>query len=117
MKIDTDKGIIEISNDVFTSVAGWAASSCFGVKGMATRTVADGIVHLLKIEAVGRGVKIKTLPDNSVAIELHIIVEHGVNINAVCRSIISEVRYIVNKFTGVTVSDATVFVDSIMTGS
>ena len=117
MKIENDRGTIEITGDVFTAVAGWAASGCFGVKGMAVRTVADGIVHLLKLEAVGRGVKIKTLPDNSVSIELHIIVEHGVNINAVCRSIISEVRYVVNKYTGVPVSDVTVFVDSIMKGS
>ena len=115
MKLTTSKGTVEISTDVFTSVAGWAASSCFGVKGMATRTVADGIVHLLKIEAVGRGVKIRSGADDSIAVELHIIVEHGVNINAVCRSIISEVRYVVEKFTGVTVSDVTVFVDSIMT--
>ncbi len=47
------------------------------------------------------------------SIELHIIVENGVNIPAVCRSIMGEVKYVVNKNTGVTVKAVNVCVDSV----
>ena len=50
--------------------------------------------------------------DNSISIELHIIVENGVNLPAVCRSIMNEVRYVVTRNTGVTVKDVDVCVDS-----
>ena len=53
------------------------------------------------------------LIENSISIELHIIVENGVNLVAVCRSIMSEVKYMVSKNTGVQVRDVNVFVDSI----
>ena len=40
--------------------------------------------------------------------------ENGVNIPAVCRSIMNEVRYVVNKNTGAEVRAVDVFVDSMI---
>ena len=34
MTIKTDLGYIDITNEVLAGIAGYAASSCFGVKGM-----------------------------------------------------------------------------------
>ena len=82
MKLENELGEIRISSDVFTTVTGSAATNCYGVKGMA------------------------------VSIEVHIIVENGVNLMAVCRSIMSEVRYVVSKTTGVEVASVDVCVDS-----
>ena len=47
------------------------------------------------------------------SIELHIVVENGVNIATVCRSIMGEVKYVVNLNTGVTVKAVNVCVDSV----
>ena len=68
--------------------------------------------HLLKRESMAKGVKVYYNEDGTVSIELHIIVENGVNLVAVCRSIMSEVRYVVSKTTGVEVRSVDVFVDS-----
>ena len=57
MTIQTEKGAIEITNEVFTMISGNAATNCFGVKGMAQRNVKDGIVGLLKKENVSKGVE------------------------------------------------------------
>ena len=46
MTIQNEKGIIDITNEVFTLISGHAATNCFGVKGMAQRNVKDGIVSL-----------------------------------------------------------------------
>ena len=93
VKVLTEQGEIGISNAVFTTITGAAATNCFGVKGMAYRSMTDGIVHLLRPEAMSKGVKVIYNEDNTVSIELHIIVENGVNIATVCRSIMGEVKY------------------------
>ena len=113
VKVLTDQGEIGISNAVFTTITGAAATNCFGVKGMAYRSMTDGIVHLLRPEAMSKGVKVTYNDDNTVSIELHIIVENGVNIATVCRSIMGEVKYVVSKNTGVEVRDVNVCVVSI----
>ena len=112
MKFQTEKGMIGISSDVFTNITGAAATNCYGVKGMAVRSTTDGLVHLLKRESMSKGVKVYYNADGTVSIELHIIVENGVNLMAVCRSIMSEVRYVVSKTTGVEVASVDVCVDS-----
>ena len=114
VKMTTDMGKINVSADVFTNLAGAAATNCFGVRGMAMRSVSDGLVHLLKIEAMGKGVHVTFNEDDTIAIELHIIVKNGVNIPVICRSIIQEVKYKVSVDTGVEVKSVDVFVDSIM---
>ena len=105
MKLQNDLGEISISSEVLTAVTGRAATNCYGVKGMAVRSKPDGLVHLLKREAMAKVVKVYYNEDGTVSIELHIIVENGVNLMAVCRSIMSEVRYVVSKTTGVEVKN------------
>lgn len=113
MKLENKQGHIEVTSDVFTAITGAAATSCFGVKGMALTSKADGLVHLLKKESMAKGVKVQCHEDQSVSIQLHIIVEHGVNLVAVSRAIMSEVRYVVTDTTGVPVKNIDVFVDGI----
>ena len=54
--------------------------------------------------------------DNTITIDLHIIGDHGVNLQAVGESIISEVRYVVTKCTGTDVRAVNVYIDSMMIG-
>lgn len=115
-KISTEQGEIQVSSNVYTTVAGMAASNCFGVKGMAVRSVTDGLVHLLRKEAAGKGVLVTFHPDGEISVDLHIIVDHGVNISAVGEAIISEVRYVLTKTTDTQVRAVNVFVDAIMVG-
>ena len=116
MKIQTELGTIQIVPDVFTTISGMAANNCFGVKGMVSRSMSDGIVYLLRKDSLSKGVKVSFPPDGTVSVKLHIAVEHGVNIPEVSRSIISEVRYNVEKATGISVSHVEVCVDSILAG-
>ena len=112
IQFQNENGNVFISGAVFTNITGYAATNCFGVKGMAFRSMTDGLVHLLRREAMGKGVRITWLEDNAVSIELQIVVENGVNIPAVCRSIMNEVQYVVTKNTGVEVKAVDVCVDS-----
>ena len=112
IKVPTENGEITISDAVFTTITGAAATNCFGVKGMAYRSMTDGLVHLLRREAMSKGVRIIPHEEGDISIELHIVVEHGVNIAAVCRSIINQVRYMVSENTGASIRSIDVCVDS-----
>ena len=113
IQFKSDQGEISVSSAVFSNITGIAATNCFGVKGMAYRSMTDGLVHLLRREAMSKGVKVTYNEDGTVSIELHIVVENGVNIATVCRSIMSEVKYVVTKNTGVEVREVNVCVDSV----
>ena len=113
---NNENGSVNVSASVYTNIAGTAASNCFGVKGMAARSVKDGVYHLLRKESVSKGVKVEFHEDNTISIDLHIIVDNGVNLNAVGNSIISEVRYVVTKCTGTQVRAVNVYIDSMMIG-
>ena len=111
-----DNGSVNVSTSVYTDIAGTAASNCFGVKGMAARSVSDGVYHLLRKESASKGVRVEFHEDDTISIDLHIIVDNGVNLNSVGESIISRVRYEVHKYTGTQVRDVNVYIDSMMIG-
>ena len=110
---ENDNGNVIISTNVYTDIAGTAATNCFGVKGMAARSMKDGLYHLLRKESASKGVRVQFHEDESISIDLHIMVDAGVNLHAVASSIISEVRYVVTKHTGTQVRGVNVFIDAI----
>jgi uncharacterized alkaline shock family protein YloU len=109
-----EQGSVNVSTSVYTDIAGTAATNCFGVKGMAARSVKDGVYHLLRKESMSKGVHVEFHEDDTISIDLHVMVDQGVNLNAVGTSIISEVRYVVNKCTGTQVRAVNVYFDSMM---
>ena len=113
---NNENGSVNVSTSVYLDIAGTAASHCFGVTGMAARSVTDGVYHLLRKESMGKGVRVEFHDDGTISIDLHIMVDNGVNLNAVGASIISEVRYVVTKHTGTEVRAVNVYVDSMVIG-
>ena len=113
---ENKNGSVNVSTNVYTEIVGTAATNCFGVKGMAARSLTDGVYHLLRKESMAKGVRVEFHEDDSISIDLHIIVDNGVNLGAVGASIISEVRYMVTKQTGTEVRAVNVYVDSMMIG-
>ena len=114
VNITNEKGNISITSEVFTYLAGDAATSCFGVKGMAGRSKEGGPLQLLRRESMSKGVEVIFNDDGSISLELHIGVDHGVNISAVSHSIMNEVSYKLAKSTGVPVKRVDVFIDTII---
>lgn len=113
---ENENGSVNVSTSVYTDIVGTAVINCFGVKGMAARSLSDGLYHLLRRESVGKGVHVQFNEDDTVSIDLHIIVDNNVNLNAVGASIISEVRYVVTNCTGTEVRAVNVYIDSMVIG-
>ena len=112
--IQNKRGNIRITDDVITFLAGDAATNCFGVKGMAGKSRESGIYQLLRRESMSKGVSVTYNDDDSISIALHIVVDHGVNVVALCSSIMNEVSYKLHDATGGPVRSVDVYVDSMV---
>ena len=112
----SEMGTVNVSTSVYVDIAGTVASNCFGVKGMAARSVKDGLYHLLRVESMAKGVRVEFHEDNTISIDLHIIVDNGVNLSTVGQSIIERVGYEVTQYTGTKVRSVNVFIDSMQVG-
>ena len=111
---NNELGSVTVSTNVYKEIAGTVATSCFGVKGMVARSVKDGVYHLLRKESMSKGVNVELHDDDSISIDLHIMVDNGVNLGAVGDAIISQVSYEVNKYTSTKVQAVNVYIDSVV---
>lgn len=111
--VSTDIGGIEIDNEVIAQYAGSSAVECFGVVGMASINVKDGIAKLLRRDKLSHGVNVVIKEDNKIIIDLHIIVSYGVSISVVAENLISNVQYKVEELTGMKVEKLNIFVEGV----
>ncbi len=111
--VNNDLGTISIRPEAIAKYAGSVAVECFGIVGMAAVSMKDGLVRLLKKERLSRGVKVTLTEDNQIKIDFHIIVVYGVSIPAVTGNLIDNVRYRVEKFSGMPVTKIRVFVEGV----
>jgi len=111
-KINTEYGIISIDNEVIERIAGQAVAECVGVVGMASKNMKDGFVQLLKKENLSKGIQL-TINENGLSAGLHIIVEYGTNIAAVTETLLTNVRYRILEYTGLSVCHIDIYVDGI----
>ena len=113
---ENEQGSLNVSTSVYLDIAGTVASNCFGVKGMAARSMKDGFYHLLRKESLSKGVRVEFHEDETITIDLHIIVDNGVNLRTGAESIIERVSYEVTQYTGTKVRAVNVYVDSMQIG-
>lgn len=111
-QLETEMGKIAVDEDVLAKYAGSAAVECFGVVGMASVNVKDGIVKLLKRENLRRGVNV-SVEDGKLKVELHIIVAYEVSILAVAKNLVDNVKYKVEEYTGMEVGKIIVCVEGV----
>ena len=111
--LSNDNGDIIIENEVIAQYAGYAALGCFGIVGMATISMKDGIAKLLKGDSVSKGVNVVVDENNNLSINFHIIVAYGVSISTVCENLISTVKYSVEEMTGMKVKAINIFVEGV----
>ncbi len=111
-EITSGKGTLRISNTVIAKLAGYVATQCYGVVAMVNKSGKDGILKMLGLDNMDKGIKVK-VEDNVISLTLFIVAEYGININTVSETIKNNVKYHVEKFTGLKVNQVKVVVESI----
>lgn len=110
--MNTHMGNIVIDNEVIAQYAGSVAVECFGIVGMAGVNMKDGLVRLLKMDSITRGISV-SIDNNKLTLDFHVIVAYGVSIVAVSENLISNVKYKVEEFTGMEIEKINIFVEGV----
>ena len=111
--MSTDLGIITIDPEVIAKYAVSVAVECFGIVGMAAVSMKDGLVKLLKKESLTKGIQVGISDENKITLNFHVVVAYGVSISAVTDNLISNVKYKVEEFTGMSVDKINIYIEGV----
>lgn len=85
-------GTLSVSNEVIADIAGYAAMSCYGVVGMAEQMQGAESVRLLPGQRLRKGVLVTTT-ESGLTVDLHVVLEAGVNVRSVSDNLSSSVAF------------------------
>ncbi len=114
-EVNNAYGSIILSEEVIATIAGVAATECYGIVGMASNKVTDGIAELLGRENLAKGADV-ALGEDDVSITLNVIVGYGTRISEVARNVIEKVKYTVETTTGLKVSRIRINIQGVKVG-
>ena len=112
LKTTGARGRIEVFPSVVAAIAGHAATTCYGVMGMAARGLRDGVAQLLRRDSLDRGVEVRETPDG-LAIDVYVVVQYGIRITEVAHNLQETVRFDVERTVGVPVIQVNVTVQGV----
>ncbi len=113
VKIKTQAGTIEISNDVIATVVGGAATDIYGIVGMASKSqIKDNLNDILGKENYARGVVVRQ-EENGVAVDVYIMVSYGTKISEVSRNVQESVKYNLETMLGVVANSVNIFIQGV----
>ncbi|CAB4691090.1 MAG: Asp23/Gls24 family envelope stress response protein [Actinobacteria bacterium] len=107
--LESEHGSITISRDVVAEIVSETAKRCYGVVGL---TPASRVRRILRRD----GISVAGDADG-VVIELHVVVEHGLNLAEVAATIRSQVSYDVQRLVGLPVAAVEVVVAAVKEGA
>ena len=108
----TIPGGLSVANDVIADMAGYAALESYGVVGMASPTLSDGIAKLLPANRLRKGIEI-AMTEKGVHVDLYVIIEHGTNLAEVSRMLAEKVEFVLKDSAQVSVDAVNVHVQGI----
>lgn len=106
------RGSVEVSPRVVAALAARAAGDCYGIVGMSARGLRDGIAEVLNRDNAERGIELR-VSDQGLAVDLYVIVDHGVRILEVAHNLMRAVTYGLEKQLGIHVLEVNVNVQGI----
>ena len=105
LSLDLRLGRLTISHDAVADIVAETALACYGVVGL---TAGSRVKRILRRE----GIAIEG-DAGALRIELHVVVEHGLNLAEVATTVRSQVGYEVARRTGLTVAAVEVVIQRV----
>ena len=100
-----EHGRLTISHDAVAEIVAETALGCYGVVGLSAGTRVGRILRREGISVEGDA--------SALRIELHVVVEHGLNLAEVASTVRSQVGYEVERLTGLSVSAVEVVIQRV----
>jgi uncharacterized alkaline shock family protein YloU len=104
-------GRITVSPKAIAALAAYAAVRSYGVVGMASKNLVDGLAQALAPDPT-YGVEIRVVEDQ-IMVDLFLIVEYGTRISTVATSVANTVKYQIEKVIGTTVGAVNVHIQDL----
>ena len=95
-------GKITVTDEAIALVAAHSTLECYGVVDLVAKKAKDVFLELVNKPSKTRGIKVLTIGDR-ISIDIDLLLKYGVSINAVAESVRRQVKYNVEKFTGMIV--------------
>lgn len=105
LTLQLEHGRLTIAREAVAEIVAESALGCYGVVALSAGT---RVKRMLRRE----GVSVEGGPD-ALRIELHVVVEHGLNLAEVAATVRSQVSYEVERLTGLTVAAVEVVIQSV----
>jgi uncharacterized alkaline shock family protein YloU len=109
-------GRVEISPTAVASIVSQAVLTCYGVVGMASHNLVDGLAEILHGSNSKRGVEV-TMVDDEIVIDLYVVLEYGMRVVTVAENVMNTVKFVVEKPVGVPVREVNVHVQGLRVSS
>lgn len=106
--LSSELGKITIANDAVAQIVARTAAESYGVVAMAPRAPLGKLLP----ERPTRGIAVKGTPEG-LRIDLHVVVEYGLNLAEVGATVRSRVAYEVARLTGLTVAAVEVHIEDV----
>jgi uncharacterized alkaline shock family protein YloU len=107
--IPSSLGSIHISSAVVAQIVGHTAAESYGVVGMGGR---HGLGKLLSRDRLTQGISVSSC-DDGLVLDLHVVVEYGLNLAEVAAAIRARVSYEVERLTGLTVAAVEIHIEDV----
>jgi uncharacterized alkaline shock family protein YloU len=114
-EFNNEFGKITISKEVISIIAGLAAMECYGLVGMSSQRVQDGIADFLGKNNLRKGIEVD-IKKGSVIVDLYVVIEYGINISEVASNIIDKVKYTLEEYSGVEVAEININIQGVRVG-
>jgi len=111
-KDEAGLGSVRIHNNVISVIAHEAADRVPGVVEL-SGTLVDGLADMIGKGSRDRGIRVAVESENTITVELTVVLEYGVNIPETCGKLQNEVRKSVEDMTGKKVQAVNVSVQGI----
>jgi len=105
LTLDLELGRLTIARDAVAEIVAETALGCYGVVGLSAGT---RVGRLLRREGISIDGDARAL-----RIELHVVVEHGLNLSEVASTVRSQVAYEVTRLTGLEVATVEVVIQRV----
>lgn len=110
----TVPGTLKVSNDCIADLAGYAALECYGVVGMAEIDPEKATWRLLPTYRLRKGIDVGA-NDGVVTVDLHVVLEEGVNMASVVGNLTSSVKFILKQIAELDQAQVKVHIEGIRT--
>ena len=104
----SELGAIRIAPDAIAQIVGHTAAECYGVVGMAGK----GLTRLLTRDKLTNGIDVSSSQDG-LRVDLHVVVEYGLNLAEVAATVRSRVGYELERLTGLRVAAVEVHIEDV----